>query len=44
MFVLSSRTINLQIYITKNDVRQKKQEVKFADICLAFLRDCSDEE
>lgn len=40
MFIVNSRTINSQIYITKNDVQQKQQEVKFADICLAFLRDC----
>lgn len=40
MFIVNSRTINSQIYITKTDVQQKQQEVKFADICLAFLRDC----
>lgn len=31
MFIVNSRTINSQIYITKSDVQQKQQEVKFAD-------------
>lgn len=33
MFIVNSRAINSQIHITKNDVLQKQQVVKFADIC-----------